>query len=161
MKNLKVIVCFTLISMYTTSCQNSNTSNREKDLDQKERELNAKEDRLLRERENNIDQKEREIQAKNRKDNNSNTSSSSNSNASSNSNSNSNSNGEKHIAVINDPDGYTNVRNGMSTDAKIIDRLFEGEHYEVFPSTDNNWWVVYTQSNVKGFVHKSRVRIID
>jgi hypothetical protein len=159
MKNLKVIVCFTLISMYTTSCQNSNTSNREKDLDQKERELNAKEDRLLRERENNIDQKEREIQAKNRKDNNSNTSSSSNSNASSNSNS--NSNGEKHIAVINDPDGYTNVRNGMSTDAKIIDRLFEGEHYEVFPSTDNNWWVVYTQSNVKGYVHKSRVRIID
>ena len=68
---------------------------------------------------------------------------------------------KKYIAIIQDPDGYTNVRNGMSTNAKIIDRLFEGEHYEVFPSSDNNWWVVYTQSNVKGYVHKSRIKIIN
>lgn len=68
---------------------------------------------------------------------------------------------EKYIAVINDPDGYTNVRKGMSTEAKIIDRLYAGEHYEVFPSIDNNWWVVYTQSNNNGYIHKSRVRIID
>ena len=68
---------------------------------------------------------------------------------------------KKYIAIIQDPDGYTNVRNGMSTNAKIIDRLFEGEHFEVFPSSDNNWWVVYTQSNVKGYVHKSRIKIIN
>mgnify|MGYP001095724629 FL=1 len=68
---------------------------------------------------------------------------------------------KKYIAIIQDPDGYTNVRNGMSTNAKIIDRLFEGEHYEVFPSSENNWWVVYTQSNVKGYVHKSRIKIIN
>jgi hypothetical protein len=68
---------------------------------------------------------------------------------------------KKYIAVINDPDGYTNVRDGMSTNAKIIDRLSEGENFEVFPSSDNNWWIVYTQSKVKGYVHKSRIKIIN
>ena len=68
---------------------------------------------------------------------------------------------KKRQAVINDPDGYTNVRNGMSTKSKIIDRLYEGEHYEVYPTSSSNWWRVNTQSNVQGFVHKSRIRIID
>ena len=68
---------------------------------------------------------------------------------------------KKFIAIIQDPDGYTNVRNGMSKNSEIIDRLFEGENYEVFPSSDNNWWVVYTQSNVTGYVHKSRIKIIN
>jgi uncharacterized protein (TIGR02145 family) len=68
---------------------------------------------------------------------------------------------KKYIATIQDPDGYTNVRSGMSKNSEIIDRLFEGEHYEVFPSSDNNWWVVYTKSNVKGYVHKSRIKIIN
>lgn len=68
---------------------------------------------------------------------------------------------KKYIAIIQDPDGYTNVRNGMSTNALIIDKLFEGEHYEVFPSSDSNWWMVLTQTKVKGYVHKSRIKIIN
>jgi len=68
---------------------------------------------------------------------------------------------KKYIAIIDDPDGYTNVRNGMSTNAKIIDRLNKGENFEVFPSSSNNWWIVYTKSNVTGYVHKSRIRIIN
>jgi len=68
---------------------------------------------------------------------------------------------KKRLAVINDPDGYTNVRSGMSTKTEIIDRLFEGEHYEVYPTSSSNWWRVNTQSNVLGYVHKSRIRIID
>ena len=68
---------------------------------------------------------------------------------------------QKRIAVINDPDGYTNVRSGMSTKSEIIDRLYEGEHYEVYPTSKTNWWRVKTQNYVKGYVHKSRIRIID
>ena len=68
---------------------------------------------------------------------------------------------QKRIAVINDPDGYTNVRSGMSTKTDIIDRLYEGEHYEVYPTSNTNWWRVKTQNYVKGYVHKSRIRIID
>jgi hypothetical protein len=67
----------------------------------------------------------------------------------------------KYLAEINDPDGYTNVRNGMSTDASIIDRLYVGQVYEVFPTTDANWWKVITPSNVQGYVHKSRVKILN
>lgn len=73
----------------------------------------------------------------------------------------SNNAGKKYIAVIDDADGFTNVRAGMSVNTKIIDKLFEGEHFEVFPSADSNWWIVYTQSNVKGYVYKSHIRIIN
>jgi hypothetical protein len=67
----------------------------------------------------------------------------------------------KYIAVIDDPDGYTNVRSGMSTNANIIERLYEGENFEVYPTSDNSWWLVYTKSKVRGYVHKSRIRIIN
>ncbi|MFM7730103.1 MAG: SH3 domain-containing protein [Flavobacteriales bacterium] len=68
---------------------------------------------------------------------------------------------KKYLAEINDPDGYTNVRNGMSTNAPIIDRLYEGQVYEVFPTADANWWKVMTPSNVEGYIHKSRVRLLN
>lgn len=68
---------------------------------------------------------------------------------------------KKYLAEINDPDGYTNVRNGMSTDAPIIDRLYVGQVYEVFPTADANWWKVVTPSNVAGYIHKSRVRLLN
>ena len=142
-KTLTIIV---ILFLGFISCSQSDTTLKEKELELKEKELQQKEELLLKEREQDIQQKEKDLQSKVNNEDKKTTE---------------NDLGEKHIAVINDPDGYTNVRNGMSAEAKIIDRLYEGEHYEVFPSTDSNWWVVYTQSNVKGYVHKSRVRIID
>ncbi|MFN0202350.1 MAG: SH3 domain-containing protein [Bacteroidia bacterium] len=65
-----------------------------------------------------------------------------------------------YIAVINDPDGYTNVRNKPNLSGEIIDRLYEGETYEVILS-DKNWWSVKTHSNVRGYVHKSRILILE
>ena len=134
----KIIIVLAIVNFVFTSCGNSNSTNKETELELRERELKQKEDEL----------RQKEIQLNSTSDkatvNKNQTESRSN----------------MRIAIIDDPDGYTNVRNGMSKTAPIIDRLYEGENYEVFPSTDSNWWVVYTQSNVKGFVHKSRIKII-
>ncbi len=125
------------------ACSGSNLD-KEKELQKREQAVKNKEEEVLREKEEMLDKKEIDLE---RKDN---------VNAKK-----QGGEGEKHIAVIEDPDGYTNVREGMSTESKIIDRLFEGEHYVVYPTADNNWWMVYTQAKVRGYVHKSRVRIID
>jgi hypothetical protein len=127
----KVFTIVIFAGIVLTSCGESTKSTKEKELELKEEVLKQKEEALKSISESN----NQVISGQSTK--------------------------KKYIAIIQDPDGYTNVRNGMSTNSKIIDRLFENEHYEVFPSSDNNWWLVYTQSNVKGYVHKSRIKIIN
>ena len=143
-KSLTILVAILLIY----SCGNLDNSSKQKELNLKEAELKIKEQELMSKEKEELKEKQKELEKKDedlnqkekvitRKIN------------------------QKYIAVIQDTDGYTNIRNGMSSNAKIIDRLFEGEHYEVFPSSDSNWWIVNTKDNVKGYVHKSRIRIIN
>jgi hypothetical protein len=68
--------------------------------------------------------------------------------------------GQLKIGVINDPDGYTNVREAMSTDAKIISKIFEFTVFEFEPSAEN-WYKVRLDKNQSGYVHKSRIRELD
>ncbi len=149
----KVITILTFACIIFASCGDSKTTSKEQELELKEQELKAKEESLLDDKKKEIELKEQELKQKEEalksKSNNSNQANPEQTTK------------KKYIAIIQDPDGYTNVRNGMSKNSEIIDRLFEGENYEVFPSSDNNWWVVYTQSNVKGYVHKSRIKIIN
>ena len=145
----KAIIILTLTSLVFTSCENSNNSAKEKELELRELELKEKEEGLLNEKKEELELKEQELVQKEKELN-----STSNDNKQRSPN-------KKYIAIIQDPDGYTNVRNGMSANSEIIDRLFEGENYEVFPSSDNNWWLVNTKSNVKGYVHKSRIKILN
>jgi hypothetical protein len=151
MKTVITILTFTCIIF--ASCGDSKTTSKEQELELKEQELKAKEESLLDDKKKEIELKEQELKQKEEalksKSNNSNQANPEQTTK------------KKYIAIIQDPDGYTNVRNGMSKNSEIIDRLFEGENYEVFPSSDNNWWLVYTQSNVKGYVHKSRIKIIN
>jgi uncharacterized membrane protein YgaE (UPF0421/DUF939 family) len=146
------IIILAFVSIVFASCGDSQTATKEKELELKEQELKQKEESLLEDKKKEIELKEQELKQKEEalksKSNNNQAKSEQTTK-------------KKYIAIIQDPDGYTNVRNGMSKNSEIIDRLFEGENYEVFPSSDNNWWVVYTQSNVKGYVHKSRIKIIN
>jgi hypothetical protein len=148
-----LIFMLTLASLVFASCGDSKTSTKEKELELKEMELKQKEESLLADKKKDIELKEQELKQKEEalksKNNNSNQAKSEQTTK------------KKYIAIIQDPDGYTNVRNGMSKNAEIIDRLFEGENYEVFPTSDSNWWLVYTQSKIKGYVHKSRIKIIN
>lgn len=62
-------------------------------------------------------------------------------------------------AVIDDPDGYTNVRaqaNGQST---IVDRIESGSSFQTHPQ-NSDWWKVQIGGNRIGFIHRSRIVLL-
>lgn len=62
-------------------------------------------------------------------------------------------------AVINDPDGYTNVREGKGTNYKVIYRLKENETFNVFLNSEN-WWKVKLKNGNTGFIYFDRVQLL-
>lgn len=69
-----------------------------------------------------------------------------------------NSNGK--LAIIIDPDGFTNVRNGKGTDNAIIYALRTNENFKVFPTTEK-WWGVKLSNGSSGYILNDRVKIIN
>lgn len=63
-------------------------------------------------------------------------------------------------AVINDPDGYTNVREGKSVNYGIIAKIYENEVFYAYPSNTSNWYPVITKNGTKGYVHNSRIAFL-
>jgi tetratricopeptide (TPR) repeat protein len=63
-------------------------------------------------------------------------------------------------AIINDPDGYTNLRAGASTKTSILGRISKGELFEVL-SQSSKWWRVKTLDGKTGYVHSSRIQLFD
>lgn len=61
--------------------------------------------------------------------------------------------------VINDPDGYTNLRDGKGTSAKVIKKIKEGEKFGIETNT-GEWWIVVTEDGTRGRIHSSRVTVI-
>ncbi len=61
--------------------------------------------------------------------------------------------------VINDPDGYTNVRNGKSVQSEILFEIMEGEEFKVL-NKDGSWWQI-DYNGEKGYIHSSRVKPIN
>lgn len=62
-------------------------------------------------------------------------------------------------AVIDDPDGYTNVRRFESATSDIIGRVVTGEQFFTYRQ-DGNWWRVRTQGGVIGYMHVSRIALL-
>jgi hypothetical protein len=91
------------------------------------------------------------------------------------------------LAIINDSDGYVNIREGRSKDAKITGRLFDGDLFLATPGDESgdDWWNVYYSADpgeleenklawylknnltdgkvlyLQGYVHKSRILPVD
>lgn len=63
-------------------------------------------------------------------------------------------------AVINDPDGYTNVREGKSVNYDVIAKIYENEVFYTYPSNSSNWYPVITKNGTKGYVHNSRISFL-
>lgn len=61
-------------------------------------------------------------------------------------------------AVIDDPDGYTNVRSGQGSQYRTIDRVIEGEVFFTIPQ-QTGWWPVRTKGNKMGYIHRSRIKL--
>ena len=62
--------------------------------------------------------------------------------------------------VINDPDGYTNLRDGKGTSAKVIKKIKEGEKFAIETNT-GDWWSVVTEDGINGWIHSSRIKVIE
>jgi Bacterial SH3 domain len=60
--------------------------------------------------------------------------------------------------VINDPDGFTNVRAEPSENAAIVGRVKTGETFEYEGRGNTPWWKVTLASGKKGWMHSSRIR---
>ena len=59
-------------------------------------------------------------------------------------------------AMINDPDGYTNVRQGPDAKSPIVARVDTSDTFMSAPQR-GNWWKVRLSNNQEGFMHKSRI----
>jgi hypothetical protein len=66
---------------------------------------------------------------------------------------------EGAIAVINDRDGYTNIRRSPGK-AEIIGKVIENEQFTVYPN-ETAWWRIRTSKGLEGFIHRSCVRLLD
>lgn len=66
------------------------------------------------------------------------------------------------IGYFEDPDGYVNVRSQMNVQSPVVSTLdfYEGEYFYFFDCPDKNWYLYYGY-NYKGYVHASRVRLIN
>ena len=61
--------------------------------------------------------------------------------------------------MINDPDGYTNVRARPDKSAPLVDKVNDGEQFTVLKQA-GNWCQVETQNGKTGYMHQSRVRFL-
>lgn len=62
-------------------------------------------------------------------------------------------------AVIDDPDGYTNVRKRPDKTSKIVDVVKKGQRFMVLDKEDD-WYEVETPSGEIGYMHASRVKFV-
>jgi hypothetical protein len=63
-------------------------------------------------------------------------------------------------AVIDDPDGYTNVRSGPADTFPVIGRINRGEIFTTYVQT-SQWWQVRTADSRVGFMERSRIRLVE
>lgn len=59
--------------------------------------------------------------------------------------------------VINDPDGYTNLRKEKNTQSEVLQKIKSGERIEVLDNS-GNWFLIKTKEGKQGYVHKSRIK---
>lgn len=62
-------------------------------------------------------------------------------------------------AVIDDPDGYTNVRAAPGTNAAIVARVVAGEAFTTYEQS-GTFWAVRTAEGVSGYMARSRIRLL-
>lgn len=62
-------------------------------------------------------------------------------------------------AVIDDPDGYTNMRTRKSSKSQIVTRVVQGEEFFTYKQNDS-WWQVRTAQGQVGYIHVSRIRLL-
>lgn len=60
-------------------------------------------------------------------------------------------------AIINDLDGYTNIRAGQNTKSDIVGRIEQKTSFNYW-ATPGNWYIVQTKDGLRGFVYKDKIQ---
>jgi hypothetical protein len=63
-------------------------------------------------------------------------------------------------AVIDDRDGYTNIRASPSKESAPVGQVKEDEPFTVYPD-ETSWWRIRTKEGLAGFIHRSCVRLLE
>ena len=66
----------------------------------------------------------------------------------------------EELPSLDDPDGYTNMRSQKSAKSQIVARVVQGEQFFTYMQ-DGNWWQVRTAKGKVGYMHISRIRLLD
>ncbi|QXP58780.1 SH3 domain-containing protein [Olleya sp. HaHaR_3_96] len=61
--------------------------------------------------------------------------------------------------MINDPDGYTNMREGKGTDYAIVKKVFEDEKF-IIQRNNGDWSLIRLADGTSGWIHSSRIKIV-
>lgn len=64
-------------------------------------------------------------------------------------------NGGRIWATVSDPDGYTNIRAGQSTNSRVVWRVPSGKEVQV--SRSGAWRKVWVDGEYRGYIHSSRL----
>ena len=61
--------------------------------------------------------------------------------------------------IINDPDGYTNIREKPDKNARIVGRFIKNEIFYYTPTNQSNWWPVYKKNAGPqiGYIYRNRI----
>jgi hypothetical protein len=65
--------------------------------------------------------------------------------------------GKSKNGLINDPDGYVNIRQEQNTQSEIVGQIKKGEVFRYW-ELPTNWCVVETEAGLRGFVYKDRIK---
>ena len=65
--------------------------------------------------------------------------------------------GNELLGKINDPDGYTNVREKPTTKSKILFKILDTEYFYYESSEIDDWCRITNMNGDSGFMHQSRI----
>lgn len=68
-----------------------------------------------------------------------------------------NENDNKTTFIIQDPDGFTNLRKEKNSSSEILQKINSRESIEVLDKA-GDWFLVKTKEGKEGYVHKSRIK---
>jgi len=63
-------------------------------------------------------------------------------------------------AVIDDPDGFTNIRGGQGSSTAIVGKVLEGEKFLTYKQS-GQWWRVRKADGTTGFMFRKYIRIVE
>ncbi|MDR7060103.1 MULTISPECIES: TIR domain-containing protein [unclassified Sphingopyxis] len=63
-------------------------------------------------------------------------------------------------AVIDDPEGFTNIRSGQSAKTAIVGKILEGEKFLTYKQS-GTWWRVRKADGTTGFMFRKYIRLVE